>query len=63
MKRSLLISYMRIAGYHADGAAFARLYVENRVSYEVAKQAFHEGKRMRASGLPCTCSACKETHP
>jgi hypothetical protein len=63
MKRSLVISYMRIAGYHADGAAFARLYVEQRVSYEAAKQAFREGKAMRAAGVPCTCSACKEQQP
>ncbi len=59
MKRSMLIALLRIAGYHDDMKAFTRLYVENRIKLFKAKQAFAEGKQLRAGGVGCTCYECR----
>lgn len=51
-QRELTISHLRIAGYDNDNATWMRLYVENRISYAVAKQAWADGVRMRNAGIP-----------
>lgn len=58
MKRAHAIDYLRIAGYHADRAAFTRLYVENRVSYSAATEAYRAGQKARDAGVRCTCRDC-----
>jgi hypothetical protein len=60
MKRSVLLSLIRVAGYHGDTRTFTRLLVENRISRAVADTAFLAGKRAKERGVPCTCHACKE---
>lgn len=52
MKREHAISYLRIAGYDNDRAAWTRLYVENRISYAAAQKAWSEGVLMRQAGVP-----------
>lgn len=61
MKRFDALAYMRIAGYHGDKLAFTRLFVENRVSRQVADAEFHRGATMKKAGVPCNCSNCKTT--
>lgn len=51
-QRELTLAHLRIAGYDNDRAAWTRLYVENRISYAVAKKAWEDGVRMRAAGIP-----------
>jgi hypothetical protein len=58
MKRKDAINHILIAGYHGDNAAYTRLYIENRVSLDVAKAAFKQGTDMKEAGVGCSCSAC-----
>lgn len=58
MKREHLTSYLRIAGYHSDRAAFTRLFVENRISKAKAIEAYRSGAQARAAGVRCTCVEC-----
>lgn len=60
MKRADAIAYLRLAGYHDDRGEFTRLYIENRISYASAKQAFADGRAMRENGVKCGCRACAE---
>lgn len=57
-KRSMALGWIRIAGYHADDKAMVRLYVENRISYQVAIAEFRRGAEMKRAGVPCFCSQC-----
>lgn len=50
--RELILGHMRVAGWDNDRATWTRLLVENKISYAVAKQAFEQGVRMRAAGIP-----------
>lgn len=59
MKRADVLTYLTIAGFHGDRAAFTRLYVENRISYGVAKAAYEQGRAALARGVKCTCHDCK----
>ncbi len=59
MKRKDAIALAKIAGYHDDEKAIIRLRVENRISYSVLQEAYLQGARKRAKGMPCTCSDCK----
>lgn len=59
MKRQDALAWLRIAGYHNDQAQFARIYVENRISYQVAIGKFREGIQARANGMKCSCQDCK----
>jgi hypothetical protein len=60
MKRKDVLASIRVAGYHADQRSFLRLYVENRVSFQAASEAYHEGARLKKAGMRCTCLECKE---
>jgi hypothetical protein len=62
MKRSDAIAHLRFAGYHGDRKAFTRIYVENRVSYAAANEAYAVGVRARATGVPCTCFECSRAN-
>lgn len=59
MKRDVLLSHLRVAGYHDDSATFTRLYIENRISYDSAKKEYLKGQKMKADGIGCTCPDCK----
>jgi len=58
MKRADAIQHLRYAGYHGDRAAFTRLCVEARISYQAAKKAYGEGQAARSRGVKCTCRDC-----
>lgn len=58
MKRADVIQHLRYAGYHGDRAAFTRLCVETRISYQAAKKAYGEGQAARSSGVKCICHDC-----
>lgn len=60
-RREVALAKFRVAGYHADSASFVRLYVEERVSYAVAKEQFRTGGEMCRSGVRCDCYECKVT--
>jgi hypothetical protein len=59
MKREILTSLIRTAGYHNDSRSFARLLVENRISYHAAHEAYRSGQQARAVGVRCDCHECK----
>lgn len=61
MKRKDALGWIRIAGYHNDSKSFTRLIIENRISRPVANEEFRTGAKMRANGVGCTCSECKES--
>lgn len=61
MKRADALTYLTIAGFHGDRAAFTRLYIENRISYGVAKAAYEQGRAALARGVRCTCTDCKKS--
>lgn len=51
MKRSLLLDYIKNAGYNNDMREFMRLYVEKchgKISYESATQAYKKGAEFAA---------------
>lgn len=58
--RATAISLLRAAGYHGDDRLWARLYVENRISFPAAMRARREGKAMLERGVRCGCSRCKD---
>ena len=57
---SLILSHIRVAGYHDDLKAFCRLYVENRISKAVADKAYNAGRKQKRDGVPCGCYLCKK---
>ena len=59
MTRKELLEAIKVAGYHGDHEEAARLYVENRISRETFDKLLFIGQKMRASGVPCSCSECK----
>lgn len=59
MKRADAMTYLTIAGFHEDRAAFTRLYIENKISYGSAKAAYEQGRAAKARGVRCTCIDCK----
>jgi hypothetical protein len=59
MTRIQATTYLRIAGYHDDRAAFTRLYVENRISLPAAKEAYRSGQQAKKVGVRCDCNDCK----
>ena len=63
MKREQAIDLLRFAGYHGDRTSFTRLYIENRVSYAAAKQAYSQGEAAKSRGLGCGCNDCKKGTP
>jgi hypothetical protein len=62
-RREVALTKIRVAGYHEDRATFTRTYIEERVSYQVAKNAYADGQRFRASGVRCTCHDCGTSNP
>lgn len=58
MSRKHVLTWLKVAGYHNDQASFVRLYVENRVSVSVARQAFSDGARAKQAGVKCSCRDC-----
>ena len=57
--REVALTKLRVAGYHADAAAFTQTYIEARVSYAVAKEMFRAGAMQRERGVRCDCNDCK----
>lgn len=43
MRRAILLSKLREAGFKKDSATFVRLYTENRISYKVALEEWRKG--------------------
>lgn len=48
MKRRDVIRSIEAAGARNDQQAFMRLYTENRISFQVAREAFESGRRLAA---------------
>lgn len=61
MRRQDLIALVKIAGYHEDTKAGARLLVEHRLSITAYQVAFNTGRKMKELGAQCACWQCKET--
>jgi len=60
LKRKDALILLRIAGYHSDERSYIRLYVENRLSRPAADAEWRRGTAMRAAGVRCTCTTCRE---
>jgi len=60
LKRRDALVLLRSAGYHSDVRSFTRLYVENRVSRPAADTEWRRGAAMRAAGVCCTCTTCRQ---
>jgi hypothetical protein len=60
MTRKMALEHIKYAGYHQDNSAFTRLLIENRVSYESAREAYRQGYRLKESGVKCTCRECSQ---
>ncbi len=59
-KRSDVLAWIRIAGYHGDHREFARLFTENRISKASADAAWSKGRDQQSAGMPCHCIKCKQ---
>lgn len=57
------LTALRAAGYHKDRSRFMRLALEQNVAARAANDAWDDGERARACGVPCTCSDCTPTAP
>jgi hypothetical protein len=51
---------IREAGYHNDMKTMIQVYVENRISYDTAREHYFKGQEMRKQGVPCMCYQCKQ---
>jgi len=58
MTRKNALTVLRIAGYHEDMRTFTRVYVENRVSLQVARREYAAGQQAKANGIACHCHEC-----
>lgn len=58
MKRAHVLALIRYAGYHSDLARMMRLYVENKVSYQVAQTEYNAGTERKKNGTKCNCKDC-----
>lgn len=58
-KREKALAICRGAGYHGDQKAFTRAYIENKLSYSVAMEAYNAGIKAKENGMPCSCAKCK----
>lgn len=59
MTRKTLLESFKIAGYHQDNTSFTRLLIENRVSYQAAREAYATGWQMKQNGvMKCSCKEC-----
>jgi hypothetical protein len=59
MKRKDALVVLKVAGYHNDTATFARTYVEHRISFAKANEAWRIGQMAKANGVRCVCHDCK----
>lgn len=53
-RKQQVLTAIRAAGSENDQRAFMRLYVENRISFPVAREAFELGRRMGRERTPET---------
>ncbi len=60
MTRKHALAYARVAGYHADTAAFTRLICSCRVNRQAMNDAWHSGANAKLAGIPCGCYECKK---
>lgn len=60
MRREILLSLFREAGYHDDKAKFTRLLIENRIKREVAEDQWSTGIKQKISGMKCGCYLCNK---
>lgn len=59
MTRKQALEICRYAGYHNDEKLFTRTYIENRISYQKAREAFAQGGKAKDNGIKCTCRLCQ----
>lgn len=59
MTRKQRLDAIKVAGYHDDRRTATRLYIEGRLSLPAMQEAFAQGARARAAGVPCSCFECK----
>lgn len=60
MTRKQALDSCRYAGYHKDHDTFTRIFVENRISYLKAHEAWSQGVDARLNGVRCTCRDCQK---
>lgn len=60
MKRKHLITALRVAGCHQDRQTWMRVYVENRISLQVANEAWRSGVKAKENGMRCDCCRCQK---
>ena len=60
-KKAILISKLRMAGYHQDNSELTRIRLDyrGRMKWEDMKSHFIDGIQMRKNGVPCNCSECR----
>lgn len=56
--KSITQKTFKIAGYHDSIRDFARILEMSSVPKHIADNAWHEGKRDKEKGLPCSCHSC-----
>lgn len=61
-KRESALVNCRVAGYHNDSKLFVDAYIENRISYQKAEEAWREGVRAKRNGMKCGCYNCTHTN-
>ena len=57
---SVALRRAKYAGYHDDTQELVRVMVESRVRGTRLQDAWMEGKRARAAGVPCGCMHCTQ---
>jgi hypothetical protein len=58
-RREVALINARVAGYHDDARSFTRLRIESRVAIAYLNEQWRLGQKMKAAGVPCTCTDCK----
>ncbi len=56
-KRENALQLIKWYGYH-EKSTWQIVYIENRISREVAKEWYFKGRDARAAGVKCTCQEC-----
>jgi hypothetical protein len=58
-KRSVALTYAKVAGYHNDTKSFTRLIIESRVNRQAMNTAWDLGQQAKANGARCDCFFCQ----
>lgn len=56
-KRDNALARIKFCGYH-QSTDWLKYYIENRISYQAAQEAYRAGYQAKVAGVKCNCQEC-----